>query len=399
MVTIMDQPDTKVKVDNSSLVSISKAKVLAYDHTRLLSPASSSSNKKNVAPHSKPSHVSPLQLFERKFSFGVRSKSMSESSPPSSTHNSKGRRGDVGSYETGRNCRTPKRLQHQRHVTLGDDEDEDLVFDYSNLSFHTSSRTSGNIKVPQCQSTATTRVGGNKCHDGITTTQSGTPSNTNITSRCVCYQAAKPFCCECQRGVNVDVNDSICDDDTNVNTSQASVTERNLSRIEHEPLAGAICRARPAETLNTHLTMGAFSSTQPSTTTSLDPSNKQTSTSSDSSNLDIITSSAAPSYQPPSTEIPSLGSSNQQAVVFTPSFFPNKQEYSARPNNQTSRDSSIIPPTTSTACSIPCSTSVPSSLSTPLRVGFYEIEKTIGRGNFAVVKLARHRITKTEVQG
>ena len=31
MVTIMDQPDTKVKVDNSSLVSISKAKVLAYD--------------------------------------------------------------------------------------------------------------------------------------------------------------------------------------------------------------------------------------------------------------------------------------------------------------------------------------------------------------------------------
>ena len=33
----------------------------------------------------------------------------------------------------------------------------------------------------------------------------------------------------------------------------------------------------------------------------------------------------------------------------------------------------------------------------PLRVGFYEIEATIGRGNFAVVKLARHRITKTEV--
>ena len=35
---------------------------------------------------------------------------------------------------------------------------------------------------------------------------------------------------------------------------------------------------------------------------------------------------------------------------------------------------------------------------TPLRVGFYEIERTIGRGNFAVVKLARHRITKTEVR-
>ena len=34
---------------------------------------------------------------------------------------------------------------------------------------------------------------------------------------------------------------------------------------------------------------------------------------------------------------------------------------------------------------------------TPVRVGFYEIERTIGRGNFAVVKLAKHRITKTEV--
>jgi hypothetical protein len=32
-----------------------------------------------------------------------------------------------------------------------------------------------------------------------------------------------------------------------------------------------------------------------------------------------------------------------------------------------------------------------------VRVGFYEIERTIGRGNFAVVKLARHRITKSEV--
>ncbi|XP_039248045.2 uncharacterized protein LOC120325930 isoform X1 [Styela clava] len=34
---------------------------------------------------------------------------------------------------------------------------------------------------------------------------------------------------------------------------------------------------------------------------------------------------------------------------------------------------------------------------TPIKVGFYDILRTIGRGNFAVVKLARHRITKTEV--
>nr|XP_023682015.1 serine/threonine-protein kinase SIK2-like isoform X2 [Paramormyrops kingsleyae] len=36
-------------------------------------------------------------------------------------------------------------------------------------------------------------------------------------------------------------------------------------------------------------------------------------------------------------------------------------------------------------------------LRTPVRVGFYDIERTLGKGNFAVVKLARHRITKTEV--
>ncbi|XP_042209356.1 serine/threonine-protein kinase SIK1-like isoform X1 [Homarus americanus] len=36
-------------------------------------------------------------------------------------------------------------------------------------------------------------------------------------------------------------------------------------------------------------------------------------------------------------------------------------------------------------------------LKAPVKVGFYDIEKTIGKGNFAVVKLARHRITKTEV--
>lgn len=33
----------------------------------------------------------------------------------------------------------------------------------------------------------------------------------------------------------------------------------------------------------------------------------------------------------------------------------------------------------------------------PIRVGFYDIEQTIGKGNFAVVKLAKHRITKNEV--
>ncbi|KAI5618487.1 serine/threonine-protein kinase SIK1 isoform X1 [Silurus asotus] len=33
----------------------------------------------------------------------------------------------------------------------------------------------------------------------------------------------------------------------------------------------------------------------------------------------------------------------------------------------------------------------------PFQVGFYEIIRTLGKGNFAVVKLARHKVTKTQV--
>lgn len=32
-----------------------------------------------------------------------------------------------------------------------------------------------------------------------------------------------------------------------------------------------------------------------------------------------------------------------------------------------------------------------------VKVGFYEVERTVGKGNYAVVKLGRHKITKTEV--
>lgn len=33
----------------------------------------------------------------------------------------------------------------------------------------------------------------------------------------------------------------------------------------------------------------------------------------------------------------------------------------------------------------------------PVQVGFYEIIRTLGKGNFAVVKLAKHNVTKTKV--
>ena len=32
-------------------------------------------------------------------------------------------------------------------------------------------------------------------------------------------------------------------------------------------------------------------------------------------------------------------------------------------------------------------------------IGFYQFEKVIGKGNFAVVKLARHTITEVKVRG
>jgi hypothetical protein len=35
---------------------------------------------------------------------------------------------------------------------------------------------------------------------------------------------------------------------------------------------------------------------------------------------------------------------------------------------------------------------------TLVRVGYYEMERTIGKGNFAVVKLATHIVSKTKVR-
>ena len=44
------------------------------------------------------------------------------------------------------------------------------------------------------------------------------------------------------------------------------------------------------------------------------------------------------------------------------------------------------------------SSSSTTKVKAPIRVGFYDISRTLGKGNYAVVKLAKHRITKTEVQ-
>lgn len=64
---------------------------------------------------------------------------------------------------------------------------------------------------------------------------------------------------------------------------------------------------------------------------------------------------------------------------------------------QTTQQSSLALAATSTPASSSTTTTSTSKSKGPIRVGFYDIERTIGKGNFAVVKLARHRITKSEV--
>jgi len=34
----------------------------------------------------------------------------------------------------------------------------------------------------------------------------------------------------------------------------------------------------------------------------------------------------------------------------------------------------------------------------PVKIGYYQMERTIGKGNFAVVKLATHIVTKSKVR-
>ena len=337
----MDQPDTDIEVDNDSLVDPVKDNKAEQKACLALTPKEKANTKSGL------SHVSPLEVFERKFSIGVRSKSMSESLPFTPKNNNNQPR--TAGNETGRNCRTPKRLQHQRNVKLDDEDEEDLVFDYSNLSFNSSARTttSGNTKIPHCQIQAK-NLGDNKHLDTTIDInrriQRATPDICSTPSK-------QPFSCESQHGVteNIGVNPTICDD---VNPALSS--NKILDKVSSVSKSS---NSRDVEKTNTQKLVGVFSSTQPSTPSM--PSYNQNVISNVPSNVDPLFTSAKPSHLPPSTETSDTG------------------------NNPS-------------GMSCPSNTSSP-SLNTPLRVGFYEIEKTIGRGNFAVVKLARHRITKTEV--
>ena len=391
MVTIMEHPDTDVKVDNSSIEVSVSSKTSSCEKNNSSSLLNSSSNvNPSIICNTKTSHVSPLEIFERKFSIGGRSKSMSESLPFSPRNNSskyKGSDQDGGGYDTGRNCRTPKRLQHQRNVKIeDDDDDEDLVFDYSNLSFsNTSSRKVRHMKLPKCQ--ITTKNQGDQSLDTSHIITRESQTTTNVGSNCSCYQT-KLLSCECRHGVNEN-SGSICDDEDD-NSINTATSNRILDTVLNIKVATP-SKPKSIETVNTQSSMGVFSSIQPSTPSA--PTYKQNIISTPS-NIDTLTTSSTPSHLPPSTEIPSSTLNKQSGVCANLSFY-NRPDFS-KPNIDTNRDSAAVP-STSTTCSMPCSSTSSPSLSTPLRVGFYEIEKTIGRGNFAVVKLARHRITKTEV--
>ena len=79
MVSIMEQTNTDVNVENNSLVSVSKGSTGGGSSS--FSSDNPSIRKFSGTSRSKPSNVSPLQLFDQKLNIGVRSKSMSESLP------------------------------------------------------------------------------------------------------------------------------------------------------------------------------------------------------------------------------------------------------------------------------------------------------------------------------
>lgn len=87
-----------------------------------------------------------------------------------------------------------------------------------------------------------------------------------------------------------------------------------------------------------------------------------------------------------------INSSNQPSVVNCDTL-PLATTTATAKNNNNATNPSPVGNTSNTTSSSTTSTKT----KVPIRVGFYEIEKTIGKGNFAVVKLARHRVTKNEV--
>lgn len=56
-----------------------------------------------------------------------------------------------------------------------------------------------------------------------------------------------------------------------------------------------------------------------------------------------------------------------------------------------------VPPTAASTSAAGVAHATTGEMGIPVRIGYYDLIKTIGKGNFAVVKLARHSITNTKV--
>lgn len=110
-----------------------------------------------------------------------------------------------------------------------------------------------------------------------------------------------------------------------------------------------------------------------------------------------------PAPAPPPPRPPDVGARQQPRA---PGWALRSGRDGAEPRAERRRPSSAAPPARPRS-SPPCLAAGPSMVMAdgprhlqrgPVRVGFYDIEGTLGKGNFAVVKLGRHRITKTEVR-
>ncbi|CAD5213971.1 unnamed protein product [Bursaphelenchus okinawaensis] len=95
-----------------------------------------------------------------------------------------------------------------------------------------------------------------------------------------------------------------------------------------------------------------------------------------------------------SATAPPIHSPHDVSSNMPPQAFPpiSKPAHFQRPQQLGQFQSSTLPPLPQAKATEP--TPKPS---TPPRIGPYDVEKTIGKGNHAVVKKARHKVTKTEV--
>lgn len=97
--------------------------------------------------------------------------------------------------------------------------------------------------------------------------------------------------------------------------------------------------------------------------------------------------------------VSSGGAAGSAAAGFTHSA---RQTHAGMGSQNRAQASSGIGQATRTSTAAGCITNPGHTSATrppPARVGHYEIERTIGKGNFAVVKLATHIITKAKVRG